>query len=117
MDDDAINGIVRQFERAGATCKVSSIHVNGWFGSFDKLSGLARFHEDRFGSVLDKSRWVFFGDSANDEPLFSAFSHSIGVANVQDFLDRMTAHPTYITRAPGGHGFNEGMAHLLGRLG
>ena len=114
---EAIDAIVREFEQAGATCKVSSIHVNGWFGSFDKLSGIARFHEDAFGSALDPSRWVFFGDSANDEPLFSAFPHSIGVANVRAFLDRMVAHPTFITDGRGGHGFNEGMAHVLGCLG
>ena len=116
LGSESIDAIVREFERAGATCKVSSIHVNGWFGSFDKLSGIARFHEARFGSALDTSRWVFFGDSANDEPLFSAFPHSIGVANVRDFLDRMAAHPSYVTPSSGGHGFNEGMAHVLGRL-
>ena len=26
------------FEDAGATAKVSSIHVNGWFGHYDKLT-------------------------------------------------------------------------------
>ena len=25
------------FEAAGATAKISSIHVNGWFGNYDKL--------------------------------------------------------------------------------
>jgi len=110
---DGVDAIVDQFRRANATCKVSSIHVNGWFGTFDKLEGISRFHLDRFGCPIDQSRWVFFGDSANDEPMFGSFSHSIGVANVAAFLDRMQSHPKYITAGEGGHGFVEGMRHIL----
>lgn len=113
LGDDAIDAIVAAFAEAGATCKVSSIHVNGWFGTFDKLTGFRRFHEDRWGTPLDVSRWAFFGDSANDEPMFSAFPLSIGVANVARFLPRMTGHPTWITSAEGGHGFVEGLDRLL----
>jgi HAD superfamily hydrolase (TIGR01484 family) len=113
LDDHAIDSIVAAFDAAGATSKVSSIHVNGWFGDFNKLEGVRRFHHDRFGSALDPSRWAFFGDSANDEPMFKAFEHSIGVANVADFLPRMTHHPTWVTKAPGGHGFIEGMRQIF----
>ena len=31
------------FESMGATAKVSSIHVNGWFGAYDKLTMARRF--------------------------------------------------------------------------
>lgn len=113
LADTEIDRIVALFSGAGAQAKVSSIHVNGWFGDFDKLEGVRRFHQDRFGSPLDMRRWAFFGDSANDEPIFAAFEHSIGVANVSDFLDRMDAHPTWITKGVGGHGFIEGMRKLL----
>ena len=114
LAEAAIDRIVDLFTDAGAQAKVSSIHVNGWFGDFDKLEGVRRFHQDRFGSKINMDRWAFFGDSANDEPIFSAFEHSIGVANVADFLDRMDAHPTWITEGIGGHGFIEGMRKLLG---
>jgi len=113
LPDSDIDRIVRLFAEAGAQAKVSSIHVNGWFGSFDKLEGVRRFHLDRFGSEIDMNRWAFFGDSANDEPIFAAFEHSIGVANVSDFLDRMDSHPTWITEGIGGHGFIEGMSKLM----
>jgi len=115
LGDDSIDAIVAAFEQAGATAKVSSIHVNGWFGQFDKLEGVQRFHRDRFGTEIDFDRWAFFGDSANDEPMFRAFRHSIGVANVRDFLSRMAHHPTWISTGSGGHGFIEGMQHLTGR--
>jgi HAD superfamily hydrolase (TIGR01484 family) len=117
LPDTEIDRIVAAFERVGATCKVSSIHVNGWFGSFDKLAGFKQFHADRWGTPVDLNRWAFFGDSANDEPMFSAFPLSIGVANVARFLPRMTGHPTWITAAEGGHGFVEGLDKLLSLRG
>jgi hypothetical protein len=117
LPDTQIDRIVAAFDRVGATCKVSSIHVNGWFGSFDKLAGFRQFHQDRYGSTLDVSRWAFFGDSANDEPMFSAFPLSIGVANVARFLPRMTGHPTWITEAEGGIGFVEGLDRILALRG
>jgi HAD superfamily hydrolase (TIGR01484 family) len=113
LDDDAIDAIVACFSQAGATAKVSSIHVNGWFGDFDKLAGFRAFHQDRFAGELDLSRWAFFGDSANDEPMFRAFDLSIGVANVVEFLPRMVDHPKWIANGEGGHGFVEGMEAIL----
>jgi HAD superfamily hydrolase (TIGR01484 family) len=115
LGEEAINEIVRAFEQAGATCKVSSIHVNGWFGSFDKAEGCARFLKEAFGETLSEQRenYAFFGDSANDEPLFVQFPNSIGVANVAHFLPRMKTGPQFITQGNGGHGFAEGIAHIL----
>jgi HAD superfamily hydrolase (TIGR01484 family) len=115
LTDEAVDRIVAAFDGAGATCKVSSIHVNGWYGAFDKLEGCRRFVRDRWGEDLDAQvdRWLYVGDSANDEPMFAAFPHAIGVANVRRFLPRMTAWPAYITAGNGGHGFAEMVAHLL----
>ena len=115
LSSGAVDSIVSCFQEAGATAKISSIHVNGWFGHFDKLEGVRRFHQDRFGVPIDFQRWIFFGDSANDEPMFKAFPFSVGVANVRDFLGRMGHHPEFITQSEGGHGFCEGMSHILGQ--
>jgi hydroxymethylpyrimidine pyrophosphatase-like HAD family hydrolase len=113
LDRDRIDEIVALFENAGATCKVSSIHVNGWYGDFDKLEGFVRLHQQLWGTQPDPKRWAYFGDSANDAPMFAHFPLSIGVANVVDFLDRIDTAPRWITQAPGGHGFVEGLDHLL----
>jgi HAD superfamily hydrolase (TIGR01484 family) len=115
LGDDAIDAIVEAFEAAGATCKVSSIHVNGWFGSFDKLEGCRRFLAERWGEQLEaaRERWAYFGDSANDEPMYAYFPHGVGVANIARFLPRMDHHPAYVTRGEGGHGFAEGVRHIL----
>ena len=110
-----IDRIVACFEEAGATCKVSSIHVNGWFGAFDKLEGCRRLLAELYGEDLDEARsaWAFFGDSANDEPMFGFFPLSVGVANVRHFLHRMEAHPSWVTEGEGGHGFAEGVERIL----
>jgi HAD superfamily hydrolase (TIGR01484 family) len=105
----AIDRIVAQFHQAGAMCKVSSIHVNGWFGDWDKLAMARRCMADGFGIDIDAvaDAIVFSGDSPNDEPMFGFFPHAVGVANVRDFVDRMTALPAWITPSPGGAGFAE----------
>lgn len=115
LGDEAIDRIVALFEEAGATCKVSSIHVNGWFGRFDKLSGCRRIVKELWNEDLDDERgnYAFFGDSANDEPMFGYFPLGIGVANVARFLPRMKDHPAWITDGEGGHGFAEGVRLLL----
>lgn len=112
---EAVDHIVALFEEAGAQAKVSSIHVNGWFGEWDKLTGCAHLLRDAFGLELEAEleSWVYFGDSANDEPMFAAFPYSVGVANVAPFLPRMRAHPRWIASLEGGDGFVEG-AHALG---
>jgi len=117
LGDDQIDAIVAAFEQAGATCKVSSIHVNGWFGTFDKLAGCRNFVRDHYGEDLDgqRERWLYVGDSANDEPMFAAFPHAVGVANVRRFLPRMKAWPAYISQAEGGAGFAEILAIILAR--
>jgi HAD superfamily hydrolase (TIGR01484 family) len=119
LGDEAIDRIVQAFERVGAHCKVSSIHVNGWFGDFDKAAGCAHFLKERFGEDLDQEteNYAFFGDSANDEPLFARFPLSIGVANVARFLPRMEVGPRYIALGKGGHGFAEGIARILSLRG
>ena len=116
LDESAIDDIVSCFQEAGATCKVSSIHVNGWFGSFDKLNGFASLHKERFGEAVNFDEWAFFGDSANDEPMFQAFEWSFGVANVEKFLPRLQHPPKWICSKEGGLGFVEGMQTLFPSL-
>lgn len=115
LSDGQIDTIVALFEDAGAQAKVSSIHVNGWFGDFDKLAGCRQMVADRWDEDLDRQRdlWLYVGDSPNDEPMFGFFPVSVGVANVADQLGRMSLHPKYVTSRNGGHGFAEVVNHVL----
>ncbi len=115
LPDAAIDRIVALFRAGGATAKVSSIHVNGWFGQYDKLSMTRAFAADCLGVDLDAKRdeFVFVGDSPNDAPMFDFFPFSVGVANVRAFEDRLEAAPKFVTSAPSGAGFAEVAAALI----
>ncbi len=111
----AVARIKAMFEAAGAVAKISSIHVNGWFGDYDKLTMTRRLATEILGLDLEtaKTEMVFVGDSPNDAPMFGYFPNSCGVANVLDFKGEMAADPAYVTRAAGGHGFVELAERLL----
>ena len=107
--------IQRIFEEEGAHAKISSIHVNGWFGEFDKLSTTKLCARELWGVDLDANpeAFVFCGDSPNDEPMFAAFPLSFGMANVKEYLDLIEDHPTWITDGECGAGFAETVDLLL----
>ena len=102
-----VNRIVAIMEEAGMTAKVSSIHVNGWFGDYDKLSMAKLLCSERFGFDLDaeRERCVFAGDSPNDAPMFAYLPHAVGVANVTRFA--LPHEPAYVTPSEAGAGFAE----------
>lgn len=115
LTEDDVAEIVRIFEAHGATAKISSIHVNGWFGDFDKLTMAKQYTQDVFGVSLgeENDTFAFCGDSPNDEPMFAYFKHSFGVANVRQFLPQMTSPPATITQSEAGAGFTEVVDAIL----
>jgi HAD superfamily hydrolase (TIGR01484 family) len=104
-----VDRIVALMRAEGLTAKVSSIHVNGWFGDYDKLGMTKTLMREAFGVDLEAERalYVFAGDSPNDAPMFRYFPLSIGVANVRDFAGRIDAEPKYVTIGRSGEGFVE----------
>ncbi len=109
---DVAEDVRRRFAEVGASAKVSSIHVNAWFGEYDKATACARFAQERWGLTLDSGAAAFVGDSPNDEPLFARFAVSFGVANIARFAGRMAHQPQYAAAADGGEGF----AEIAGRI-
>ena len=112
MED--VDQIVGLFEAAGARAKISSIHVNGWFGEYDKLTMTRLLFEEVFKADLEaaKADVIFIGDSPNDAPMFELFPHAVGVANISRFKEKITHKPAWVTRQEGGHGFAE-MVNVL----
>jgi HAD superfamily hydrolase (TIGR01484 family) len=106
---EAVARIVAIMEAEGLTAKVSSIHVNGWFGDYDKLSTTKRMFKEDFDIDLDRDReqFVFTGDSPNDQPMFAFFPNAVGVANVLEMADLMSDFPKWITPSAGAAGFAE----------
>ncbi len=115
LDVNAIEHIVKIFESHGAQAKVSSIHVNGWFGQYNKLSTTFEFFRKEYGlsesEVLKKA--IFVGDSPNDEPMFEKFPNSFGVANIQNFAKQIKTLPAFVAPSKGGEGFAEIAERIL----
>ena len=111
-----VDRIVALMRAAAMTAKISSIHVNGWFGGYDKLGMTRMLMQERYGVDLarDQVEYLFVGDSPNDAPMFKFFANSVGVANAADFGERLTDAPAYITSRRSGEGFGEVVDLLLG---
>jgi hypothetical protein len=115
---EAAQRIAGLMRAEGLTAKVSSIHVNGWFGSYDKLAMAKRLFAEQFdcGAAQLQKDFAFAGDSPNDAPMFAFFEHSVGVANVARFAGQLEAEPKYVTRGASGAGFAELATHLLAQF-
>lgn len=109
LPNEAVLRIQSIMATHGLNAKISSIHVNGWLGGYDKLSTTRLFLRERFAIDLDatKDEFVFIGDSPNDAPMFAFFPMSVGVANVRIHADSMPALPAFVTRNECGAGFVE----------
>ncbi len=112
---DAAARIRGLMQAGGLTAKISSIHVNGWFGGYDKLAMTRCLFAERFGVDLEAANadYAFAGDSPNDAPMFAFFENSVGVANVKRFGQQLETAPKYVTCAESGAGFAELVEQLL----
>lgn len=112
-----VDRIVALFEAAGARAKISSIHVNGWFGDYDKLTMTRMLFAEVFKDDLEavKEDVIFIGDSPNDVPMFRFFPHAVGVANIVQFEAKIKHSPAYVTRQKGGFGFAEMVDVILSK--
>ncbi|WP_416653415.1 HAD-IIB family hydrolase [Candidatus Pseudothioglobus sp. Uisw_086] len=115
LSSNKIKEIVTIAENAGAIAKVSSIHVNCWIGSHNKLSTSLTTLEQVFGVSNSniQNEVLFIGDSPNDSMMFDYFNKSVGVANVMDFIKELDKPPKYITLNHSGEGFVELANSLL----
>jgi HAD superfamily hydrolase (TIGR01484 family) len=101
--------IAKFCEASGMNVKISSIHINVWCGEYNKASTANKWlaqHE------IESNDAMFIGDSPNDDSMFSNFVHTVGVANIEPFIEELKSPPSYVTSHPGGYGFVE-MADAL----
>jgi HAD superfamily hydrolase (TIGR01484 family) len=112
---ESVERIAALLRAEGMTAKISSIHVNGWFGAHDKLTMTRTLLAEAFGIDVEAERhaFVFAGDSPNDAPMFEFFPNSVGVANVRRFAAVLAAPPKYVTQRECGAGFAELADFLL----
>ncbi len=110
-----VQQVLAVLQAAGMHTTVSSIHIHGCFGDFNKWMGACWIFRELFGRDLaqELDRWTFVGDSGNDQAMFQHFTHSVGVANVAQFADQMQHLPRYVTPSARGAGFAEVAAAIL----
>ncbi|MEO7106318.1 MAG: HAD-IIB family hydrolase [Rhodoferax sp.] len=111
-----VQRVVDLLQGFGMHTTVSSIHIHGCFGDFNKWQGANWIVRELFQRDLaqELDQWVFVGDSGNDQAMFEHFTHSAGVANIRRFEDQLTHLPRYITPSARGAGFAEVAAAILG---
>ncbi|SFE62685.1 HAD-IIB family hydrolase [Paracidovorax wautersii] len=115
LPPERIAQCVALMRAAGMNATVSSIHINGWYGSHDKLEGARWIVRTLLQRDLDAEidRWIYVGDSTNDQRMFQHLPHSIGVANIARFVPQLQFRPRYVTRSERGAGFAEVAKRLL----
>ena len=114
LPQEAIDHAVRIMRAAGMTATVSSIHINGWFGAHNKWEGARWIVRTLLGRALEDEtdRWVYVGDSTNDQIMFEHLPLSVGVANIARFVPQLHHLPRYVTQGERGAGFAE-LAQVL----
>lgn len=115
LDPNDVTQVVRIMREHGMRATVSSIHINGWFGTHNKWVGAQWVLQTLYGRDLqtELAHWVYVGDSANDVVMFEHFQHSVGVANIALCADQLSHAPRYVTPSARGAGFVELARALL----
>ena len=115
LSEAQIEQVVAVMQDEGLNATVSSIHINGWIGEHDKWQGACWIARELLGIDLpaEIDRWVYVGDSTNDQRMFEHFPHSVGVANIRRFEEQLRFKPRHVTLGERGAGFAEVAQRLL----
>ena len=115
LPPEAVAQVVAVMQQQGLTATVSSIHINGWIGSHSKWTAAQWMVRRLFDRELtgEIRRWLYVGDSTNDQVMFEHFPLAVGVANLRRFADQLRVWPAYITPGERGEGFAELTRALL----
>ncbi len=106
---ETVQRVLALLQSHGMQTTVSSIHIHGCFGDFNKWNGACWIVRELLGRDLstELDKWVFVGDSGNDQAMFQHFTHSAGVANIARFVPQLNHLPAYVTPSARGAGFAE----------
>tara|TARA_Y100001970_G_scaffold146506_2_gene179891 strand:+ start:5651 stop:6421 length:771 start_codon:yes stop_codon:yes gene_type:complete len=94
----------------GANAAISNIHLNIWYGNYNKCSMALKILE-KWKINIDEC--IYVGDSPNDAPMFKQFPLSVGVSSVVKYSELMSDFPSYITDNDANQGFEELVNFIL----
>ena len=104
MDHDKVEAIYDFCISNGANAAISNIHLNVWYGNYNKLDMTLKILDEW---NLKEHECMYIGDSPNDSPMFNHFSFSVGVKSVLKYKDIMEHFPSYLTTEDSSEGFEE----------
>lgn len=109
LSEDIINKIENICKKCGASTAISSIHINAWFGKYNKKIGTFDFmrevYKENEKSLKECS--VYIGDAPNDQVMFEAFPLSFAPVNIYDKEEELIHKPTFVAKGKGGLGFSQ----------
>lgn len=108
-----IEQVLAVMREHGLTATVSSIHINGWIGAHNKWTAAAWAVQTVLGERFNATRWLYVGDSTNDQLMFRHMPLTVGVANIARFVPQLQHLPAWVTQAERGQGFAEVAARVL----
>jgi hypothetical protein len=109
LTQNQIHQVIGLLQEEGLNATVSSIHINAWFGDYNKWHGAQWILKELTCRDLKQEldQWVYVGDSTNDQVMFQHFAHSMGVANIRRFEKELKHLPKYMAKLERGAGFAE----------
>ncbi|MCR6631904.1 MAG: HAD family hydrolase [Magnetospirillum sp.] len=112
-EPEANAAVLAELAGLGARGTVNSLWLLAWPGPWDKLAASQRLLAEAYGQDFAGQRpyILYVGDSENDQPMFAALPHTVGVSTVVQHP--LTHWPRWITRGPGGSGFVEVAERLV----
>jgi HAD superfamily hydrolase (TIGR01484 family) len=108
LTDSDLWEITAQCERWGWDFTYSTIQCHIKLASQNKALGLRQVIKKYLDNV-HPAQVLTIGDSPNDGAMFDPqeFPLSVGVANLADYVDRISHQPAYLATQPEVHGFTE----------
>jgi HAD superfamily hydrolase (TIGR01484 family) len=118
LDEKIIKKIEMICKECGASTAISSIHINAWFGDYDKKIGTFDFMEEIFEKNVKflQECSVYIGDSPNDQVMFSAFPLSFAPVNIYKKENELVYKPSFVAKGEGGLGFSQIIEEILKKM-
>ncbi len=113
LDATALSEMAEICDQDGYSFTYSTVQCHIKPRSQDKARGLHQVLQRHFPWISPEAV-VTIGDSPNDESLFT-FELSIGVANLERYINELEHLPKYWASREAGEGFSELVQHLLGQ--
>lgn len=115
LNREIVNKIIKVCNSEGFSTSVSSIHINAWFGDYDKKNGTLEFIKEIYGLDLEKIKncSIYCGDATNDQVMFDSIPLSFAPANIYKYENDLKIKPKFVANSEGGLGFSEIVDEIL----